>query len=239
MLPDGKLDLNLDPIGMNRGYVKGSHAERRAIATRIRNFELGFLYHLRYVLGHSRLGLSDDYPDSWPGIHRLAVPHYPPELYVREGRRMVGEYVFSEWDGRRAQRGLRPALSGRRDIVAIGEYPMDSHCVTGVLLDESARYGARVCEGAFWLSSTAPFQVPYGTILPKRLGGLLVPVAASATHVGYSALRMEPVRMALGQAAGTAAALAVHLDVSPRRVPIALLQYRLADRARCSAIGLT
>ena len=91
VLPDGKLDLNLDPIGMNRGYVKGSHAERRAIATRIRNFELGFLYHLRYVLGHSRLGLSDDYPDSWPGIHRLAVPHYPPELYVREGRRMVGE----------------------------------------------------------------------------------------------------------------------------------------------------
>ena len=95
-----------------------------------------------------------------------------------------------------------------------------------------ARYGARVCEGAFWLSSTAPFQVPYGTILPKRLGGLLVPVAASATHVGYSALRMEPVRMALGQAAGTAAALAVHLDVSPRRVPIALLQYRLARQGQ-------
>jgi FAD dependent oxidoreductase/S-layer homology domain len=232
VLPNGKLDLNLDPIGMNQGYVKGSQAERRAIAARIRNFELGFLYHLRYVLGHSRLGLSNDYPDSWPGIHKLPMPHYPPELYVREGRRMVGEYVLSEWDGRRATRGLRPEPSRRRDIVAIGEYPMDSHCVTGVLLAESQKFGARVCEGAFWLSVTAPFQVPYGAILPNRLDGLLVPVAASATHVGYSALRMEPVRMALGQAAGTAAALAVHLSRSPRRVPIALLQYRLARQGQ-------
>ncbi|HEX2368930.1 MAG TPA: FAD-dependent oxidoreductase, partial [Acidimicrobiia bacterium] len=232
VLPNDKLDLNLDPIGMNQGYVKGSQAKRRAIATRIRNFELGFVYHLRYVLGHSRIGLSNDYPNSWPGIHRLAVPHYPPELYVREGRRMVGEYIFSEWDARKAQGGLRPTPSGRRDIVAIGEYHMDSHCVTAVLLAESARFGARVCEGAFWLPSTAPFQVPYGTILPKRLDGLLVPVAASATHVGYSALRMEPVRMALGQAAGTAAALAVHRSVTPRRIPVALVQYRLAQEGQ-------
>ncbi len=232
VLPNGKLDLNLDPIGMNQGYVKGSRSERRVIARRIRNFELGYLYHLRYVLGHSRLGLSDDYPDNWPEIHRLAVPHYPLELYVREGRRMVGEYVFSEWDCRRATGGLRPAPPGRRDTIAIGEYPMDSHCVTEILLEKSYEFGARICEGAFWLSATAPFQVPYGAILPKRLDGLLVPVAASATHVGYSALRMEPVRMALGQAAGTAAALAVHLDIPPRRVPIARLQYRLAGQGQ-------
>ena len=68
---------------------------------------------------------------------------------------------------------------------------MDSHCVTGVLLAESQKFGARVCEGAFWLSVTAPSRFPCSDPSPPARG-LLVPVAASATHVGYSALRMEP-----------------------------------------------
>jgi hypothetical protein len=66
-------------------------------------------------------------------------------------------------------------------------------------------------------------------MVPVELDGLLVPVAVSATHVGYSAIRMEPAWTALGQAAGLAAAMAAKEGVEARRVAVPRLQARLHE----------
>ena len=71
---------------------------------------------------------------------------------------------------------------------------------------------------------TRVYQIPYGIMIPERIDGLIVPVAASTTHVAYSSIRMEPTWMALGQAAGVAAHLAIKHQVQPRHVPIDQLQ---------------
>ena len=201
-LPHGKIDVNVDPIGINHTYPTASQEEREAIEEKLHDFTLGFLHYLRTELGYSELGLSlDDYDDS---------AHFPPRSYVREGRRMIGEYIFTEHDA------LRPRP--QPDSVSVGDYPADSHCVTGL---------QGQCEGAFYLGATRPYQIPYGVIVPKRIDGLLVPMAVSASHVGYGTLRMEPVRMSLGQAAGSAAVIALESAGQPRDIDVGEMQRRL------------
>ena len=80
-------------------------------------------------------------------------------------------------------------------------------------------------EGFYYMGGmTQPYQIPYGVMVPQKINGLLVPGAASATHIGFGTLRMEPVWMALGQAAGTSAHIARQLFIDPRDVPINRVQ---------------
>jgi hypothetical protein len=74
---------------------------------------------------------------------------------------------------------------------------------------------------------TRPYEIPYRVMIPESVDGLIVPVAASTTHVAFSSIRMEPTWMALGQAAGTAAHLALERGVSLRQIPIGPLQQLL------------
>lgn len=233
-LPNDKADINLDPLNLNHGYVLADRAGREAIAVAMRDFQMGYLYFMRHERGHRTVGLSrSDYRNRWPG-RPLPLEHFPAELYVREGRRMIGEYVFSEWDAHVAAGSNRPAQPPRDDFVAIGEYPMDSHCVSAYDDLRSREHGVRVCEGGFWLGRTRPYQVPYGCLVPRRLEGLLVATAVSATHVGYSTLRMEPVRMSLGQGAGVAAALAHKDGIPVRRVHVPTLQFELGTQGQAT-----
>jgi hypothetical protein len=86
-----------------------------------------------------------------------------------------------------------------------------------------------VLEGYLGMLSkvTRPYQIPYRIMVPKRVDGLLVPVAASTTHVAYSTIRMEPTWTVLGQAAGVAAHAALVRGVEPRRVPVGEVQAEL------------
>ncbi|MFH1267348.1 MAG: FAD-dependent oxidoreductase, partial [Planctomycetota bacterium] len=86
-----------------------------------------------------------------------------------------------------------------------------------------------VREGYFYVRH-APIQVPYGVLLPRKIGRLLVPVCCSASHVGYQTLRMEPVYMALGQASGAAAHLAIARGVELHEVPVEDLQIALVEQ---------
>jgi hypothetical protein len=86
-----------------------------------------------------------------------------------------------------------------------------------------------VREGYFFISHD-PFQLPYRIMLPRCVDGLLVPVACSTTHVGYQTLRMEPVFMALGEAAGIAGATAAATGVEPRRLDVAVVQREILRR---------
>lgn len=140
-----------------------------------------------------RIGLPlDEYPDN----HNL-----PYEMYVREARRIVGRYVFTEHDNMAAVGQKRPPVHA--DSIAFTDWSMDSHdCTT----DRRPGYDY---DGKLILTEESrPAQIPYRCLLPKEIDNLLVPVCLSATHVAWGAVRLEPVWMQTGEAAGFAAALA-------------------------------
>jgi hypothetical protein len=129
---------------------------------------------------------------------------------------MIGDFVFTEHHTQPAAGTLRSPV--QTDSVAMGHYSLNCHGVyspePGVTL---GHFGKQV----------SPFQIPYRVMLPPNVEGLLVPVAVSASHVGYSAIRMEPTWTALGQAAGIAAAMAVKENKDARKIDVARLQDRL------------
>lgn len=216
-VPNGKFEINQHPHGSdlqeeNYRYPIASYEERQRIYERYKQHALGYLHYLQTVQGKRNLDLAEDeYRDH---------DHVPPILYVREARRIEGLVLFQEMDVIRARERPRP------DAIAIGDYPMDSHAVQKVTEPDPRHLG----EGEYWLFQYTPwYQVPYGVIVPKGVDGLLVASAVSATHVAYGTLRMEPVRMGLGQAAGAAAALSVLFHCQPSTLPVDQIQKRLLD----------
>jgi len=146
----------------------------------------------------------------------------PWHIYVREGRRILGEATFTQRDA-----DPDPATGLPRkhpDAIAIAEYPFDSH---GVHKYDPAHPGVR--EGYFFIEHP-PLGLRYGIIVPQRLDGLLVPVACSASRVGYQTIRMGPVFMALGEAAGIAVKLALDAGVAVRAIPAQSLRAELLKR---------
>lgn len=105
--------------------------------------------------------------------------------------------------------------------MAVGAFPIDSFPVRKRQPGDSV-----VLEGYLGMleSFTRPYQIPYRIMVPEKLDGIVVPVAASATHLAFSTIRMEPTWMALGQAAGTAAHLAIRDGCAPRAVSMDELQ---------------
>jgi hypothetical protein len=151
---------------------------------------------------------------------------WPHQLYVREGRRMVSDYVMTEANCR----GKILA----EDSIGLAEYNMDSHhCQRCAIVDPDAKTSqARMIvrnEGDVQVRVPGPYPVAYRAIVPKRseCANLLVPVCLSASHIAYGSIRMEPVFMVLGQSAGTAAALAIEADVPVQQVDYAKLRARL------------
>jgi hypothetical protein len=257
-LPQQKFDANNTPgpfpstdfIGANYDYPEADWQRREQIAREHRNYILGLLYFLQtdsrlpneFCVAAQHWGLAAD--------EFLDNENFPPQLYVREARRIIGEYIFTENDA-------RPVFAGRRapvheDSVAVAEYPIDSHATTP--RDPNNPY---LHEGFFYLPQiTVPSHVPYRVMIPTGQGtrdkgqgeaidNLLVCGAVSATHIGFGTLRLEPVWMALGQAAGTAAHLAlaslsrpttrVPRPVSVRTIPIDQLQRLLLKHGQVIA----
>ena len=129
---------------------------------------------------------------------------------------MVGEYVMKQPD---IQTGIT-----KPDAIGMGSYQSDSHGVERIATAD----GTTQNEGEMYVP-TKPYQIPYRLILPKRseTKNLMVPVCFSASHVAYSTLRMEPQYMIIGQAAGVAAAMAVHQHTTIYDVSIPDLQKQL------------
>ncbi len=223
-IPNGKTDVNINPrpLGFpfpeeNRGYIEGDDAARQRIAERHRNLTLGLLWFLQN---------DPEVPEAHRALaNELHLPkdeftdngHFPWQLYVREGRRLVGEYTLTEHDI--TGRGREPKR--HPDAIAVGEFPIDSFPCRKRQPGDTV-----VLEGYLGMLDyiTRPYQIPYRIMIPKRIDGLIVPVAASTTHVAFSSIRMEPTWMCLGQAAGVAAHLAIKEGVEPRGVPIDELQ---------------
>jgi FAD dependent oxidoreductase len=146
--------------------------------------------------------------------------YWPHQLYVREGRRMLSDYVMTQTDCE----SKRVA----EDSVGLASYPMDSHFCQRVVVEEKGKTTVRN-EGGMGKSFPKPYPVAYRAIIPKReeCANLLVPVCLSASHVAYGSIRMEPVFMILGQSAGAAAALAIEAKVSVQDVDYGKLKEQL------------
>ena len=147
---------------------------------------------------------------------------WPPQLYVREARRMRGAYVFTQMD--------RQFNLTKNDSIGLFSYNIDSHNAQRYAVPGGA---PRVLnEGDFELYGGPPGQIPYRVITPQRseATNVLAPVPLSATHMGYGTLRLEPQYMIIGQSAGVAVAQALRGGArAVQDVDIAALQARLRE----------
>ncbi len=152
--------------------------------------------------------------------------HWPNQLYVREGRRMVGDFVSTQKD-------LQTELT-KPDVIGMGSYNSDSHNVQRFVNER----GFAENEGDVQVP-VKPYQIAYRVMTPKQAeaDNLLVPVCFSASHVAYSSMRMEPQYMILGHAAGIAAALSVRGGKPVQEIPVAELQNKLKDEGAVFEYG--
>lgn len=227
MMPNGKTDINnnggfsTDYIGANHDYPAADRTRRAAIWKAHENYTRGFLHFLATdprVPDRIRLEMS-----AW-GLTRdefVATKGWPHQLYVREARRMVSDYVMTEHN-------CRQSLP-LPDSIGLAAYTMDSHNCQRL-----ARNGRVENEGDVQVGGFPPYPIAYRAIVPREreCANLLVPVCVSATHIAYGSIRMEPVFMVLGHSAATAAALASQLEVSVQRVEPARLQTLLREQGQ-------
>ena len=222
-IPNDKVDgnnqhaafISTDLPEENWPYPTASWDWRDRFARRLRDYILGLFYFAQndpelpadFRGRCNRWGLSlDEFPEN---------ENFPRQIYVREGRRIRGEYLFTAHDAL-SKRGSRAHMTS----ITASHYALDSHAC------HKREPGRPHTEGMFSYK-TAPYSVPYGVIVPLEVENLLIPLPASGTHIGFSTLRMEPCWMALGEAAGVAINVSLDDGSSVRDANIVELQRRL------------
>jgi hypothetical protein len=224
-IPGNKFDCNndgcasTDAIGQVDDYPDGDYSVREGIFNRIRDYDQGLIWTLQndpriapdIRKAYGDLGLAADEFTTTNG--------WPPQMYEREARRLVGDTVIDE----KAVLGKTPVT----DSVGLGSYAMDSHHTQYYVGAD----GFVHTEGAFFKTVNTPYPISYRALVPKvgECENLLVSVAVSATHAAYGSIRMEPVLMVLGQSAGAAACLALDAGCPVQKVDYAKLQAKLAE----------
>ena len=235
-MPNGKFELNnahpagdtgvpsesFDLAEENWGWPEADPAERARIFQRYWSYSEGYLWFLQNDAEVPQSIRAEAQQYSFPKDEFVDNRHRPHHLYVRQGRRIWGEYNFTERD---AALDRSTGLPRRKpDGIAVVEFGFDSHSVHKY---DPAHPGVR--EGYIYIDHQ-PLQLPYRIIVPKRVDGLLVPVACSASHVGYQTIRMEPVFMALGEASGIAAMKAQSSRTSLRALEVKSVQREILKR---------
>jgi len=223
-MPNNKTDINnngavsTDYIGYSTPYVEGNDATRREIWQAHKNYTQGFLYFLAHDSNvppnvrssMSRYGLcKDEFIDNGG---------WPYQLYVREARRMISDYVMTE------SNCLGQVMAP--DSVGLAAYMMDSHncqrvVVNGEVENEGDTYPLAAVPGAFPIS--------YRSIIPRKgeCSNLVVPWCLSASHIAFGSIRLEPSFMIISQSAATAACLALDEGIAVQDVAITKLQGQL------------
>ncbi len=230
-LPHGKCDGNsLGPIslnlldGSNIGYPTAGAAERNRIVHRHREYTLDFLWFLSHDPAVPAAVRAELNRWGWPRDEFSDTDGLPHQLYVREGRRMRGEAVLTEHD-------LLPAGQPFEDSIGMGSYHIDIREVqrTWMPVYEHPQPIPMVFNEGYLSVPVPAYRIPYRVLLPRReqCRNLVVPVCVSASHVAFASLRMEPQYQILGQAAGTAAAIALSRGLDVAEIPIGHLQQAL------------
>lgn len=226
-MPNFKTDSNnnhgfsTDFIGQNYAYPEASYSEREKIISRHLSYQQGLMWTLANhprVPEHIRAQMSkwgtckDEFEraDGWQ-----------QQLYIREARRMVSNYVMTQDNCQGRSIALRP--------IGLAAYTMDSHNVQRFVTED----GFVRNEGDVQIGGFSPYPIDYGSIVPRKseCQNLLVPVCLSASHIAFGSIRMEPVFMVLGQSAATAAMQAIDEEVPVQDVDFERLRAQLlADK---------
>ena len=222
-IPNRKTDTNnhgpfsTDYIGKNYDYPEASYKRRQQIITEHELYQKGLLYFLQNDPSvpadvHEQMqkwGLpKDEFKDNG---------NWPHQLYIREARRMIGDFVMTEADALGKTVVPKP--------IGMGSYTLDSHNIQRYMTEE----GYVQNEGDIGVHPDKPYSIAYGSILPKEseCNNLIVPVCVSSSHIAYGSIRMEPVFMILGQSAAAAAVLSIERKISPQRISYDILAQTL------------
>ena len=207
-LPNNKYMINWPFHGNDyQAFLPDMTSEKREKELeKAKQHTLDFVYYIQTKLGHPELGLADD---EFPTDDLL--PMIP---YNRESRRIVGKCLMKEQDVLPLGDSGRPAL--RPDSIAIGDYFLDHH-------HAEPPKGTKGIKEKY--PKNAPFQVPYGVLVPKDMEGLMAAEKnISVTHIVNGCTRLQPVVMLIGQACGVAAALCARKDIQPKDLNVKELQ---------------
>jgi len=222
-IPNNKRDVNnagpfsSDNIGMNYDYPDASYERRKEIIEEHKTYQMGLYYFIAtdprvpesLHRGINKWGLAkDEFADN---------DYWPYQIYVREARRMIGDFVMTENE-----------ILGKKEVkrpIGLGSYTMDSHNVQRYITPE----GYVQNEGDLGVDPEKPYKIDMGTILPKKeeCTNLLVTDAVSSSHIAFGSIRMEPVFMILGQSAGVIASMAVDKGICVQDVPYKNLEKEL------------
>jgi hypothetical protein len=222
LIPNHKADFNnngpfsTDYIGHSWKYPEASYKEKDAIWQDHLLYTKSFFYFISQDPKAPAFLRNEVNQWGLPKDEFADTDHWPNQLYIREGRRMVGEYVMRQSD-------LQTERT-KDDSIGMGSYNSDSHNIQRVAMPD----GNVKNEGDVQVP-VQPYEIAYRTITPKRTESenLLVPVCLSATHAAYSSVRMEPQYMIIGQAAGVAASLAIQSGKPVQDISIPVLQQKL------------
>lgn len=224
----GKADLNnagvisMDYVtGGAQNYPTGSWGQRAQIWHAHEDYQRGFLYFLRtderlpdwLRKEVAKWGLpKDEFPDTGG---------WPTQIYVRQGRRMVSNYIITQKDC--------DTPKDRNDSIGMGSYSLDSHLCQRLVKD-----GYVINEGGFFHQIAKPYPIPYGVITPtaQECENLLVPFCVSSTHVAFASFRMEPPFMILSESAGYAADESLRNGTSVQGISVSKLRQRLKDNGQ-------
>ncbi len=225
-VPNGKTDSNNDSgvscdyiSGTTASWIEADHATRIQIAKEHENWQRGLVWT---VQNHPRVPSA--IRSAWaqwglPKDEFIDNGHWPHQLYIREARRMISDYVMTE------KNCMGTVVAA--DSIGMGAYTMDSHNCQRIVLNGMVKN-----EGDIQRAVPGPYPISYRSIVPKaaECRNLLVPWSLSSTHIAFGSIRMEPVFMILGQSAATAAAFAIDDDVAVQAVSYPKLKAQmLAD----------
>jgi hypothetical protein len=222
-LPNCKRSWNATNLtGQGQAYAAADMATRQEIARRHLHHALGLMWFLQNdeampadLRARAReWGLAcDEFVDT---------DNVPPQLYIREARRMVGRARFTEHDALLAPGHERAPVHG--DSIGITEFSLDSLACT------TERRPGTLCDGQlFQMEVSRPGQVPFGVLLPRELDNLLVVTTVSATHVGWGTIRQTPTLMHLAESAAWATVLGHQKGIPPALVDVTQLQRTLVE----------
>jgi hypothetical protein len=218
-MPNQKTDINncggfsTDMIGMNYDYPEANYETRKQIVKAHEDYTKGLLYFIGNdprMPEHLRKEMK---LYGYPKDEYIENGNWSPQLYIREARRMVGDYVMTQHhcEGRE----IAP------DAVGMAAYTMDSHNCSRLVVNGMVKNEGDVQIGGF-----PPYPIAYRALIPKEseCKNLLVPVCLSATHIAFGSIRMEPVFMVLGQSCAVAASLAIDSKTSVQQIDVKKLQ---------------
>ena len=226
-IPNAKTDTNnhgpfsTDNIGMNYLYPEAGYEERKEIILEHERYQKGYFY---FLCNDPRVPEDvRNKMNTW-GLAKDEFEYngyWPHQIYVREARRMVSNFVITELN-------IRGKSETPRSI-GMGSYTMDSHNVQRYVAKDENGMAYVQNEGDVQVNPGGPYQISYGSIIPKvnECSNLLVPVCVSSSHIAFGSIRMEPVFMILAQSAATAAVLSIEDEISVQEVPYPKLKERL------------